>query len=256
MLSPVMFTVGQSPVYWYGVLIAIAAVIGVALTSHLAKERNIPQEHILNLALIIIPSSVIGARLFHVAFSWDQYGGNLLEIFAIRHGGLAIHGAILAGILSGYLYVRKQKLDFWRLGDLIVPALALGQAIGRWGNFFNREAYGTPVTLEFISRFPAFIQRQMYIGGQYCHPAFLYESVCDFLIFIYLIYKNKRSEYPGQVFLSYLILYSIARFFIEAIRTDSFMLGGFRVAQITSVILLATAVWLMRIRSKKKEMEK
>ena len=252
MLSPVMFTVGQTPIYWYGAIIATAVVLGVLVTSRLAGAKGVEQEHILNLAIVIIPVAILGARLYHVAFSWEQYGNDFWEILAIRHGGLAIHGAILGGIIAGYAYVRWKKLDFWLLGDCITPGLALGQALGRWGNFFNQEAYGTPVTLEFISRFPAFIQRQMFIGGQYCHPAFLYESVCDLLIFVYLLYQSKRAAYPGQIFLFYLILYSIARFCIEAIRTDSFMLGNFRIPQLVSLLTIALALGLMKLRSEKR----
>ena len=250
MISPVMFTIGQIPVYWYGLLIALAFVAGVVVALRLAKDKHIDPDHILNLFIWIVPAGIIGARLYHVAFSWDQYSYDLWEIFAIRNGGLAIHGGIIGGVIAGLIYVRRHNLDFWLLADIITPSLPLGQAIGRWGNFINQEAYGTPVSWDYISHFPAFIQRQMFIGGQYCHPAFLYESICDLLIFIYLIYKGKRTGFSGQIALIYLVLYSAARFCIEAIRTDSFIVGGFRVAQVISVILIAAAVWQLRVRSR------
>jgi len=235
-------------VYWYGALIAFSFFLGATLTLRLAGKKQLSQDHVLNLIMYIIPASIIGARLYHVVFSWNEYHYSLLEIFAIRHGGLAIHGGIIGGVLAGYFYVRKFNLDFWRLADIFAPSLVLGQAIGRWGNFFNREAYGTPVSLEFISRFPAFIQQQMFINGQYHHPAFLYESVCNLLIFIFLMYKIREKGFPGQIALLYLILYSTARFFIEGIRMDSFFLGDLRVAQLVSVVLIVVAVWQLVVR--------
>ena len=251
MISPVFITIGSMEIYWYGVLIALSFFIGAALSLRIARDKQLDQDHVLNLIIYIIPASIIGARLYHVIFSWNQVHYDLLEIFAVRHGGLAIHGGIIGGVLAGYYYVRKHKLDFWALADIFAPSLVLGQAIGRWGNFLNQEAYGTSVSQEFISHFPEFIQRQMFINGQYHHPAFLYESVCNLLIFIFLMYKTKRSGFHGQIALLYIMLYSIARFFIEGIRTDSFIIADLRVAQVVSVILIALAVWQMIVRMRK-----
>jgi phosphatidylglycerol:prolipoprotein diacylglycerol transferase len=242
MLSPIMLTIGSVPIYWYGFIVTMAFLIGALLVLWLAKEKGLNQDHLLNMFILIIPAAIIGARLFHVAFSWDYYGQHLIEIFALRQGGLAVHGGIIGGVLAGFLYVRKHKLDFWQLADIFAPAVVLGQAIGRWGNFFNQEAYGGPVTLAFISRFPDFIQQQMLINGQYHHPAFLYESVCCLLAFVILMWKSRHKSFPGEIALWYLILYSTARFFIEILRTDSLMLGSFKSAQVISLLLIVLAI--------------
>jgi len=250
MISPVLFTIGGTSVYWYGLIVTTAIFVGAMMTLYLAKERRLDQDHLLNMFIWIIPSAIIGARLFYVAFSWGDYSHNPLEIFALRHGGLAIHGGIFGGVLAGFIYVRKHKLNFWQLADLFAPSLALGQAIGRWGNFFNQEAYGGPVSLEFISRFPSFIQQQMLINGQYHHPAFLYESICNLCICAILLWKSRSKAFDGQIALWYMILYSIARFFIEILRTDSLMLGSLKSAQVIGVVLIIIAIWQLYVKRK------
>jgi len=244
MINPVAFYIGPLPIYWYGVIMTTAFIIGAALAYRLAAESRLDSDHVLNLLIYIIPAAIIGARLYYVLFRWEDYSYNLLEIFAVRHGGLAIHGGLLGGVLAGFLYVRKHNLNFWRWGDILAPPVILGQAIGRWGNFINQEAFGGPVAREFISRFPGFIQRQMFIDGQYYHPAFLYESLWNLLVFIFLMIYRRRAELPGQILLAYIALYSAGRFFIEGMRTDSLMLGPFRAAQVVSLILIAAAIGL------------
>lgn len=244
MINPVAFSIGSFPIYWYGLIITGAFIVAGLLAVRLARESRIDPEHVLNLFIYIIPAAIIGARLYYVLFSWSDYSGNYSEIFAIRHGGLAIHGGLLGGFLAGFIYVRKHKLNFWQMADVLVPGLALGQAIGRWGNFINQEAFGGPVSPEFISMFPHFIQRQMLIGGQYHHPAFLYESLWNLLVFIVLMFKRQQAKFHGHILLAYLALYSVGRFFIEGIRTDSLMLGPLRVAQVASLILFVVAIAL------------
>lgn len=252
MIDPVAFYIGPLPIFWYGIIMTVAMITGAALAYRLAAKSHIDPEHMLNLFILIIPAAIIGARLYYVLFRWEDYSYNLLEVFAVRHGGLAIHGGLLAGILAGYFYVRRHRLNFWQMGDIFAPCVILGQAIGRWGNFINQEAFGGPVSREFISRFPAFIQKQMFIGGQYYHPAFLYESLWNLLVFIFLMLLRKRAQFHGQILLSYLALYSAGRFFIEGLRTDSLMLGQFRVAQLVSLILIAAAMALyVRLRPDK-----
>ncbi len=251
MIDPVAIQIGPLFIHWYGIIMTTAFILGTALAYRHAKESGIDPEHVLNLLILIIPASIIGARLYYVLFSWENYSSNLLDIFAIWHGGLAIHGGLLGGFLAGYLYVKKYGLDFWKMGDIFAPSIILGQALGRWGNFFNQEAFGGPVSKEYISRFPEFIQEQMLIFGQYYHPTFLYESIWNLLVFAFLMFHRRRKHFSGQIMLFYLGLYSTGRFFIEGMRMDSLMLGPIRVAQLVSIILIILAVIVYFVRNKK-----
>lgn len=251
MLDPVALQLGPFTIYWYGVLITLAFILGTILAYYHATKTDIDPEHILNMLILIIPASIIGARLFQVLSLWDDYKSNPLEIIATWHGGLAIHGGLIGGFLVGYFYIRKHRLDFWKLADIFAPSIILGQAIGRWGNFINQEAYGSAVSRAFISYFPDFIQRQMFINGQYHHPAFLYESAWDLMIFIVLMVYLWRRHFAGQIMLLYLALYSVGRFFIESIRLDSLMWGPFRSAQLLSVLIIIACVIVYLYRSKK-----
>lgn len=251
MIDPVAIKAGPLTIYWYGIIMAAAFILGAVLVYYRASKSGIEQEHILNLLILIIPAAIIGARLYYVLFNWENYKLNPLDAIAIWHGGLAIHGGLTGGFLAGYLYVRKHSLDFWKIGDIFAPSIILGQAIGRWGNFINQEAFGTPVTREFISRFPVFIQKQMFIEGQYHHPAFLYESIWDLLVFAFLIFFSRLRHFPGQILLFYLALYSAGRFFIEGIRTDSLMLGSIRVAQLASLVIIIGVIVIFFIKHRK-----
>ncbi|MDD3654170.1 MAG: prolipoprotein diacylglyceryl transferase [Desulfotomaculaceae bacterium] len=251
MIDPIAIKFGTLPIYWYGIIMTVAFILATALAYRFALKSDIDPEHILNLLILIIPAAIIGARLYYVFFSWENYSHNPMEVLAIRQGGLAIHGGLLGGFLAGFYYVRKHHLDFWEMADIFAPCIILGQAIGRWGNFINREAFGGPVSREFISSFPGFIQKQMFIGGQYHHPTFLYESLWNLLVFIVLMVSRKRVQFQGQIFLQYLTLYSFGRFFIEGLRTDSLMLGPVRVAQLVSLFLIAAALVLYVIKRKK-----
>lgn len=251
MIDPVAIQVGPLSIYWYGIIMTTAFILGTALAYHLASKNGIDPEHVLNLLILIIPLAIIGARLYYVLFSWENYRYNPLEAFAIWHGGLAIHGGLIGGFLAGYFYVKRHRLDFWKMGDIFAPSIILGQAIGRWGNFINQEAFGGPVSREYISSFPGFIQKQMFISGQYHHPTFLYESIWNLLVFAFLMVYRKRKHFPGQIMLFYLALYSAGRFFIEGMRTDSLMLGPIRVAQLVSLVLITTAVAIFFARGKK-----
>jgi len=244
MIDPVAFQIGPVAIHWYGIIIDAAFIIGTLLAYHHAVKSGVSTDHLLNLIILIIPSALIGARLYYVIFNWQDYLYNPLEALAIWHGGLAIHGGLLGSILAGYIYIKKHKLDFWQYADVFAPSVILGQAIGRWGNFINQEAYGVPVARDFISHFPAFIQKQMFIQGQYRHPTFLYESAWDLLVLLFLIFFFRRKHFPGQIMLFYLALYSLGRFFIEGLRTDSEMLGPIRLAQLVSLILIALSAFI------------
>jgi phosphatidylglycerol:prolipoprotein diacylglycerol transferase len=250
-MDPIAFKIGSYAIRWYGVLISLALGLGTYLAYREAARQDIDPDHILNIALLVAPAAIVGARIYYVVFAWEAYKDNILEAFAIWHGGLAIHGGLIAGVLVGYLYVKHHNLSFWKLADIIAPSIILGQAIGRWGNFFNQEAHGGPVTQEFINYFPQFIQKGMYIKGVYYHPTFLYESVWNFLVFLFLLFLRRKKNVPtGTIFLSYFILYSIGRLFIEGLRTDSLMLGPVRVAQLVSVGLIVAASVILYKRCK------
>lgn len=250
-MDPIAFKIGSYAIRWYGVLISLALGLGTYLAYREAARQDIDPDHILNIALLVAPAAIVGARIYYVVFAWEAYKDNILEAFAIWHGGLAIHGGLIAGVLVGYLYVKHHNLSFWKLADIIAPSIILGQAIGRWGNFFNQEAHGGPVTQEFINYFPQFIQKGMYIKGVYYHPTFLYESVWNFLVFLFLLFLRRKKSVPsGTIFLSYLILYSIGRLFIEGLRTDSLMLGPVRVAQLVSIGLIVAASVILYKRCK------
>lgn len=251
MIDPVAFEAGPLQVRWYGIIMAAAFLTGTVLAYRRAARVGINPEHIINIITIIIPSAIIGARLYYVAFTWSEYSHDPLSALAIWQGGLAIHGGILGGLLAGLWYVRKHGLALWNTADILAPSLILGQAIGRWGNFINQEAHGGAVSERFISHFPDFIQRQMYIDGRYYNPTFLYESIWDFGVFLFLTYYWDRRKIPGEVSLLYLVLYSAGRFVIEGMRTDSLMLGPIRVAQMVSLILIIAGIWAFYMRRRK-----
>lgn len=251
MIDPVAIELGPIPIHWYGIIITTAFILGSALAYYQALKSSVDPEHILNMLILIIPAAIIGARLYYVLFNWEYYGSNPLEIFSTWHGGLAFHGGLIGGFLAGYFYVLKKKLNPWKLADILAPSIILGQAIGRWGNFINQEAFGGSVTAEFISRFPIFIQKQMFIAGQYHHPTFLYESTWNLLVFAFLILYRARKKFSGQLFLLYLAFYSAGRFFIEGLRTDSLMLGPLRVAQLVSILLIITTTVIIYIKTRK-----
>lgn len=250
MIDPVAIQIGSISIYWYGIIMTTAFILGTILAYHHAAKSGIDPEHVINMLILIIPSAIIAARLYYVIFSWENYSANPMEAFAIWHGGLAIHGGLIGGFLAGYFYVRKHRLDFWKVGDIFAPSIILGQAIGRWGNFINQEAYGGPVSRDYISHFPAFIQKQMFVGGQYHHPTFLYESIWNLLVFALLMVLRRRKPFSGQILLLYLAFYSAGRFFIEGMRTDSLMLGPIRVAQLVSLLLIITAIAVLFARGK------
>lgn len=242
-MNPVAIKIGSLPIYWYGIIMSSAILLGSLLSAKRAEKENINSDHIFNLILIVVPAAFIMARLYYVVFEWEKYAGNWLEIIAIWHGGLAIHGGLIGGFLAGFFYVRWQKLSFWQLSDVIVPSIILGQAIGRWGNFFNQEAHGDVVSEAFIQKFPGFIQKGMLIQGQYYNPTFLYESLWNLAVFGFLLwFASRPREGHGQVTFLYLMLYSVGRFVIEGMRTDSLMLGPIRMAQFVSLTLIAISV--------------
>lgn len=244
-MNPIAFTIFSIPIRWYGVLIALGMVTGISLTKYTCKLKGISFDKLVDMLILVLPMAIIGARLYYVLFELEYYRNNLMEIFNIREGGLAIHGGVILGVLTAAVYIKIKKLEFFKYADAAAPGLIIAQAIGRWGNFFNQEAHGGPVSEEFISRFPEFIKRGMLIDGQYYHPTFLYESLWNILVFIILILIIKKVKKNGLAAFSYIGLYSIGRFFIEGMRTDSLMLGNFRVAQLIS--LVGVLIWIIAL---------
>ncbi|MCM8711837.1 prolipoprotein diacylglyceryl transferase [Clostridium sp. SYSU_GA19001] len=234
-MNPEAFNLFGIPIRWYGILISCGMILGILLASYTCKVKNISYDMMMDIILIALPSAIVGARLYYVLFNLDYYGKYPAEIINIRQGGLAIHGGVLFALLAGFLYARKKKIKFLSYADAAAPSIILAQAVGRWGNFFNQEAHGGEVSYEFIKRFPEFIQKGMNINGIYYHPTFLYESLWNLLVSFILIMLIKRVKKDGTIFFTYVGLYSIGRFFIEGLRTDSLMLGPIRVAQLVSI---------------------
>ena len=233
--------IGPLSIRWYGVLIALAVLVGSSLAQREARRKGLDPEPLMNALVLGIVCALVGARLYYVAFNWDYYAGNLAKIAAVWEGGLAIHGGLLGGLLGGGVYALRRHLPLARYLDVCAPSLILGQAIGRWGNFFNQEAFGTPADLPWrlyidpAHRPPALAQFEFF------HPTFLYESLWNLVVFALLVGLLRRplERSPGTLFLAYLGLYSVGRFFIEALRIDSLMLGPLRAAQVVSVLLVA-----------------
>lgn len=250
-MNPVAFRIFGIDIMWYGILIASAMLIGSIIALMESRRVGFDENYILDVILYCIPSAIIGARLYYVIFEWNNYKNNPAEIFAIRNGGLAIHGGIIGAAIAAFIYTRIKRVSFLKIADICAPSLILGQAIGRWGNFFNQEAYGGMVSSEFISRFPKFIQKGMLIGGAYYHPTFLYESIWDFFVFVFLMIYKKKNKRDGYVFFLYMILYSIGRFFVEGLRLDSLMVGRLRAAQLVSVGMILLGILSMIIVRKR-----
>lgn len=227
-ISRIAFHIGDFPVYWYGIIIGTGALIAALLAFHEAKKVGFDLDLLLNALIIAIPVAVVSARLYFVAFHWDYYGHHPGQILAVRDGGLAIHGVLIGGLLAGYIYAKVKGFSFLFAAEIVVPSILLGQAIGRWGNFTNQEAHGGPVSLEFLEnlRLPQFIIDQMQIGGIYYHPTFLYESIWSIIGVAILLLIRYRNPIRGVIMSLYFIWYSIGRFYIEGLRTDSLTMNG------------------------------
>lgn len=253
-MDRVAFSILGVNIYWYGITASLGVFLGVNVAYLLAKNRNkfLPDE-IINVVLIALPFGIIGARLYYILFRWDYYSQHMGEIIAIRDGGLAFHGGLILGIIVGIIYCRLRKIPLGHILDCCGPALLLGQGIGRWGNFFNQEAYGGIVSKPFIMHFPDFIQKGMLIEGEYRHPTFLYEFLWNILVFvIIMLLWNKYKERQGTMFSLYLIGYSLGRFWIEGLRTDSLMLGSLRIAQIVSIVGILAGLLFLFLSGKKR----
>lgn len=244
-MNRVAFTIFGIDIMWYGILMATGMILGVLLALKEAKRVGIDEDDVLNLALIAIPSGLLGARLYYVIFNWSYYSQNVSEILNFRGGGMAIHGALIGGILAGFIYTKIKGIYFFKMADAVMLGIPLAQAIGRWGNYINGEAHGGPTDLPW----------GIMVDGMKVHPTFLYESIWDLGIFIFLWLFRKNKKYEGQLAITYIILYSIGRFFIEGLRTDSLMIGPLRMAQVISLVGVIGAI-IAHIYLSKKENNK
>ena len=273
-----LVNLGFFSIKWYGLLIALSIILGLNLSKKLARYRGIDPHLVSEILPSLILSSIIGARIYYVIFEYRQFSGdnfftpikifniylNIPSFLAIWEGGIAIHGALLGGFLSIYLFCKSKKIPLKIFLDLLMPSVILGQAIGRWGNFFNNEAFGIPTNLPWKVFIPLSNRPIIFSNYQFFHPTFLYESLWNLLIFILLIYvfnkQNKdHSILPGLITCIYLITYSFGRFWIEGLRIDSLCLGGYppycegglRIAQFISIFLFSSGlIWLYFLKFK------
>lgn len=267
--SRVAFTLFGRDVYWYGVLMALGILIGVWLTLREGKRKKLTEDDILDMCLVIIPSGVVGARLYYVIFEWASYASNPIRALYIWEGGLAIYGAVIGGLIGMFIYSRVKKIRFLKLADCIAPGLVLAQAIGRWGNFFNQEAFGLPINNGELMWFPfaVYIEGYHTFNGQPCsnpyHMAtFFYESVWCLIVFIILWSCRRKFKHDGDAILSYAALYGLERMFVERLRGDSLYIikpggaiaAGIRVSEMLSFILVVAiaAFFLIRYFKEKK----
>ncbi|MCO7176467.1 prolipoprotein diacylglyceryl transferase [Sporolactobacillus kofuensis] len=246
-IDRVAFQVGPLHIYWYGIIIASGALLGLLLAMREGKRLKLPADTFTDLILYAAPIAVICARIYYVAFEWSYYSKHPDQIIAIWNGGIAIYGALIGAVLTTVIYCRIRHLSFWKVADVAAPSVILGQAIGRWGNFINQEAHGGPTTRAALEQMhlPTFIVNQMYINGTYYIPTFLYESVWNSVGFILLLLARRFVKLQrGELFLSYMVWYAIGRCYIEGLRTDSLMLGPLRVSQWLSVLLIILGIGL------------
>lgn len=249
-IDPVAFNLGPLSVRWYGIIIAVGILLGYFVAQRALVKAGLHKDTLVDIIFYSALFGFIAARIYFVIFQWPYYAENPSEIIKIWHGGIAIHGGLIGGFIAGVIVCKVKNLNPFQIGDIVAPSIILAQGIGRWGNFMNHEAHGGPVSRAFLEQLhlPNFIIENMYINGQYYHPTFLYESIWDVAGFIILVTIRKHLKL-GETFFLYLTWYSIGRFFIEGLRTDSLMLtSNIRVAQLVSILLILISISLIVYR--------
>lgn len=231
----VAFYVGSKPVYWYGVIIMVGVILAVFYASKRADSFGIRSDDVLDLILFMLPIGIICARLYYVAFEWDQYKDNPLDIIATWNGGLAIYGGIIGGMITIVVFSHVKKINMMDLFDLIACAVPIGQSVGRWGNFINCEAYGGLTSAPWRMVIGKSLNEAGELGN---HPTFFYESAWNAIGVLLLYLYSKKRKYRGEILLLYLSWYGLGRFFIEGLRTDSLYLWGtdIRISQVVALI--------------------
>ena len=253
-MKKIFVTIGPFSIYWYSIIIIVALFIGINIADKYSKKLNLPGTIINDMILGLVIWSIIGARLYYIIFNFNNYKNNLIEIFMVWNGGLAIYGAIIAGTLYIYNYCKKKEISVIKVLDICSLSLLLGQALGRWGNFFNSEAYGGVTTKEALQsiHIPKFIINGMYIDGSYRTPTFLYESLWCIIGVIILLLIRKKSYIKGRQISFYLLWYGIGRFFIENLRTDSLYIGNYKISMIVSLVIIVIGLVGLTITSIKR----
>lgn len=249
-IDPVAFNLGPLSVRWYGIIIAVGILLGYFVVQRALVKAGLHKDTLVDIIFYSALFGFIAARIYFVIFQWPYYAENPSEIIKIWHGGIAIHGGLIGGFIAGVIVCKVKNLNPFQIGDIVAPSIILAQGIGRWGNFMNHEAHGGSVSRAFLEQLhlPNFIIENMYINGQYYHPTFLYESIWDVAGFIILVNIRKHLKL-GETFFLYLTWYSIGRFFIEGLRTDSLMLtSNIRVAQLVSILLILISISLIVYR--------
>ena len=250
--------IGPLAIHWYGIVIGVGIVLCYLYILSELRRRGLTEKPIDDMAFWLVLSGIIGARLYYVAFSWEYFSVYPMEILKIWKGGLAIHGALIAGAITYAIYMWNKKLSWKGYLDIMLPGILLAQGIGRWGNFFNNEAFGTPTSLPWKLFIPEQFRPSQYIDSSYFHPTFLYESLWDIAGFILLAVLSRKwfpkgaginAKIPnGSIMALYFIWYSFGRFFIESLRTDSLYLGPLRIAQLMSATLFCMGIFLLVFR--------
>ena len=233
-------------IYWYGLIIATGILAAYIFCNRIANDYDLTSDNLLDIVIFGLPSAIICARIYYVIFEWNSYKDNLLEIFKIWEGGIAIYGAIIGAVISTVIYCRLKKINILNALDIGAFGLLIGQIFGRWGNFVNAEAYGAPTTLPW--------RMELVDLGICVHPTFLYESLWNLGVFVLLVLARKKTTFKGETFLSYITLYGLGRSWIEGLRTDSLYIGNLRVSQL--VALMCVIIGIILIIKNKKQTDK
>ena len=251
-MNPVALQLGPISIRWYAICIVSGLILAVYLSMKEAPRKKIDPDDIIDFILIAFPLAIVGARLYYVFFEWGYYSQHLGEIFAIWNGGIAIYGGLLTGALVLYLFSRRRLIEPIDFLDIAAPSVMIAQSIGRWGNFFNQEAYGAAV--KSLNYLPSFIRDQMYIDSSYRQPTFLYESSWNLLGFLLILILRRKPQFlrQGEITAFYLIWYGFGRMIIEGMRTDSLMFAGLRVSQWLSMILILVGLAIIIYQRRKK----
>ncbi|WP_039042553.1 prolipoprotein diacylglyceryl transferase [Sporosarcina sp. ZBG7A] len=249
-IDPVAFSFGTFEVRWYGILIATGIILAFLLVQREMVKQKMHPDFLTDMLIWAVPISIISARIYYVIFSWEFYKDHPGDIIKIWEGGIAIHGALIGAIITAAIFTRKRGVSFWKVADITAPGLLIGQIIGRWGNFMNQEAHGGPVSQSFLENniIPDWIMNQMTIEGVTYHPTFLYESVWNLVGLAIILLLRRVNLKRGEIFFFYIIWYSVGRFFIEGMRTDSLYGGDLRAAQVVSILGVVIALGLLIYR--------
>ncbi len=231
---------GSGGIRWYALIIMLGIIAALLIGTRETKRLGEDPDHLYNMVLWGLPAAIVGARLYYVLFSFSEYKDNLLSVFYIWEGGIAIYGGVIGALLAGICYTKKHKLPVWKFLDIGAYGFLIGQCIGRWGNFVNAEAYGEITNLPW----------RMLVDGKAVHPTFLYESLWNLALFLFLWFTRKKRGFEGRAASLYMVGYGIGRFFIEGLRADSLWLGNLRISQVFSLVLVIGGIFLYRARKK------